>query len=517
LAQLFALPERDERETDRIVQASKQWLERHTDWLLIMDNADDLQLARSFFPVEHQGHILLTTRSQIVGNVANQVEIEEMETTEAVLFLLRRVGMVQGKAAPDTVIESVRETARQLVELLGRHPLALDQAGAYIEETGVTFAEYTKLYQNERRFLLERRGSLENDYSEHPEAVATTFQLCFQKVREGNPLATDLLRFCAFLQPDAIPEELFHADGSFAPSTMSFNEGITTLRRYSLVKRNAQEKAFSIHRLVQAVLVDGLSPGLQTQWRQRALQAVRVLFPVGRIKITEWERCDRLLPHILACVSWPQDELISSVSTAQLFHEAVIYLFMRGRYAEAESLVQLVLLVYKHHYGADHPVTASALESLSAIYSDQHNDEAAYLLTEQALAIREKHLGADHPQTAWSILSLASMCLEQGHYKKSEELLIQATSILEKHAATAYVSLAAGLCQLAHIYLLSRKDEQAEPLLQRAVSIFEEHPERQLGPTHPRALETRNTLEEFLYGEQHTKKEAPEPGDEPLI
>ena len=49
LAEKLDLPERDEQKLDRIVLAVKEWLERHTNWLLIMDNADNLQLARSFF------------------------------------------------------------------------------------------------------------------------------------------------------------------------------------------------------------------------------------------------------------------------------------------------------------------------------------------------------------------------------------------------------------------------------------------------------------------------------------
>jgi hypothetical protein len=181
-----------------------------------MDNADDLQLARSFFPEAHRGHILLTTRSQIVGNTVRKIEVVEMEPMEGLLFLLRRSGMLQDDATVDMVAVEVRESASDLVELLGGHPLALDQAGAYIEDTEVTFTDYINLYRIQRRILLNRRGAieseLEGEYSEHPEAVATTFALCFTKARERHHLATDLLCFCAFLQPDAMPYELFQHD-----------------------------------------------------------------------------------------------------------------------------------------------------------------------------------------------------------------------------------------------------------------------------------------------------------------
>jgi hypothetical protein len=38
--------------------------------------------------------------------------------------------------------------------------------------------------------------------------VATTWSLSFEKVELANPAAADLLRLCAFLAPDAIPEAI---------------------------------------------------------------------------------------------------------------------------------------------------------------------------------------------------------------------------------------------------------------------------------------------------------------------
>jgi hypothetical protein len=38
--------------------------------------------------------------------------------------------------------------------------------------------------------------------------VATTWALAFQTIEQSNPAAIELMRLCAFLAPDAIPEEL---------------------------------------------------------------------------------------------------------------------------------------------------------------------------------------------------------------------------------------------------------------------------------------------------------------------
>src|SRR5207247_7123052 len=106
----------------------------------------------------------------------------------------------------------------------GGHPLALDQAGSYIEG-GVSFTDYIDRYREERHRLLDERGSLDGEYSDHPESVVVTFELCFNKARERHPVSIDILRFCAFLHPDDIPYELFRHDDCFRLDAQAFNAG----------------------------------------------------------------------------------------------------------------------------------------------------------------------------------------------------------------------------------------------------------------------------------------------------
>ncbi len=67
LARLLNLPEKDEQDQMITVQAVKRWLEKHDDWLLIVDNADDLAMVEEFLPTGGTGHIVLTTHSQALG------------------------------------------------------------------------------------------------------------------------------------------------------------------------------------------------------------------------------------------------------------------------------------------------------------------------------------------------------------------------------------------------------------------------------------------------------------------
>ena len=106
----------------------------------------------------------------------------------------------------DAVADADQATAKAIATQLDGLPLALDQAGAYIEETSCGLSGYLELYRNHAPELLGRRGRWR---SITPSPVATTWALSFEKDRKGNPAAAELLRFCAFLHPDGIPEEVF--------------------------------------------------------------------------------------------------------------------------------------------------------------------------------------------------------------------------------------------------------------------------------------------------------------------
>jgi hypothetical protein len=143
---------------------------------------------------------------------------------------------------------------------------------------------------------------------DHPDSVATTWSLSFALIEQRSTLAADLLRLCAVLHPDAIPEALFlQAAAHLGPvlatietDPLAFNQALAVIGNYSLVRRNGREHAPSIHRLVQAVQVDAMTKQEREQWRRRAIAALNVAFPEMMHQGWEqWEQCDRLLPHVL--------------------------------------------------------------------------------------------------------------------------------------------------------------------------------------------------------------------------
>ena len=135
IASLLRLTERDERDQGVAITAVKTWLSQNTGWLLILDNADDLALLPEFLPVPPSGHLLLTTRAQAPGALATRVELETLDLDDAPLLLLRRAGLLALDAGLAQAEPADWQAAVQLAQELGCLPLALDQAGAYLEET----------------------------------------------------------------------------------------------------------------------------------------------------------------------------------------------------------------------------------------------------------------------------------------------------------------------------------------------------------------------------------------------
>jgi hypothetical protein len=196
IAQLLSLPGHDAPEQMQVVATVKRWLQEQQGWLLILDNADDLSLLPDFLPREGKGQLLFTTRTQATGKIARSLSVEKMEVSEGIRLVLRRAKLLEEDEPLETVSAATRTTAQQLVEQLDGLPLALDQAGAYIEETGCSLSEYLTLYARRRLALLKRASSMAGDY---PHTVASTWTLSFSKVERPTrqqPICCGCARFC---------------------------------------------------------------------------------------------------------------------------------------------------------------------------------------------------------------------------------------------------------------------------------------------------------------------------------
>ena len=484
LAGLLNLPERDAREQQMVVHAVKQWFETHSGWLLIFDNADDLAMVQDYLPEGTKGHTLLTTRAQAMGGLARKVELDTMGPEEGAEFLLRRAGIITEDATLERASTADRAAALDIVRAMDGLPLALDQAGAYIEETKESVSNYLSIYQQQRAALLNRRGGL---VPGHPDSVATTWSLAFEHVEGANPAAIELMRFCAFLAPDAIPEELIiegapHLGPVLQPvaaDRSKLNAALAELLKYSLIRRDATTHTLTIHRLVQAVIKDEMDEETQRQWAERAVQATRQVFPFD--EPPPWPRSQRYLPHALVCEELIKEWNLTLDEAAALLNNAGYYLRNRGQYREAEPLLQYALTIGENKVWARSSRDLLPARQPGNPLRCPGQVRRGRAALPAALAIREKVLGPEHPDTAITLNNLAILYRNQGKYEEAEPLFQRALAIKEKALGPEHPATARTLNNLALLYWNQGKYEEAEPLFQRALAIKE----KALDPEHP--------------------------------
>jgi tetratricopeptide (TPR) repeat protein len=499
LANRLDLPGKNAPDQSIVVQAVKAWLQNTRGWLLILDNADELALVSAFVPPAMGGHLLLTTRATALGRLAHRIEVETFSPEDGTLFLLRRAGLLAPDASLVDAASHDYQDAIQMTKELGGLPLALDQVGAYLEETGCSLANYQQMYRQHRRDLLKKRGGLVAD---HPEPVATTWSLSFARVQEQNPAAADLLRFCAYLAPDAIPLELLTQGatqlgevlGPVVTDVFQFDQAIEVLRAYSLLRRDPMTDTLSIHRLVQVVVQDAMMEQEQALWRQQAIQALNMVYPEGTHEARK--RCERLTTHVLIHAMDTSSDAVS-LELAAVQKKAADYLSARAQYEQAELLYQRSRHIREEMWGTEHPEVASVLNGLANLYREQSKYNLAEPLYQRALRIREQMFGPEHSEVAVLLNGLARLYREQGKYEQAEPLYQRALRISEQTLGSDHPDVTSLFNNLAELYRELGKYEQAEPLYRRALHIREQI----LGPEHPDVASPLNGLAN-LYRDQ---------------
>ncbi len=270
-----------------------------------------------------EGALLLLRRAKILPPQAVEAQMQQFATTEPVEYA----------------------AAQELVLLMGGLPLALDQVGAYIDETGCSVSDYLQRYRQQQMQLLNRRGT---SGGSHSRSVTTTFMLAIQRLKLEHPAAVNLLYLCAFLYPDAIPEELFIEGAAYLAAQsvspekdlFSLDEALAALGTYSLLQRQLTERVFSVHQLVQVVIQESLADAERRLWVERTIQVVNAVFP--HAESGSWLRCERLLPQALVAIQMSERYEVVTKEVDRLLYETAYYLQHRGGHTEAEIPYNIV-------------------------------------------------------------------------------------------------------------------------------------------------------------------------------
>jgi tetratricopeptide (TPR) repeat protein len=495
LAHVLGMPQATSEDTTMVVAAVRHWLEGNKDWLLILDNVDRtvMPVVHLFMPRQRPGHILITTQTPSVGLIGRIVTLEEMKEEEGAVFLLRRAGILERDTELSTASMEDRNSALALSRDLGGLPLALDQAGAYIDEMKVTPKQYQVRFSQAAAAVLGRRGEL--SLQDHPLSVSATFALALSEVRKKSVAAEELVQACAFLAPDAIPEEIFIKGATefgrelqaVADDAVLWDDTVKIACTYSLLTRSPENQTLDMHRLVQAVLRFETVDDQRRNFIDMTIRAINATFPVD-LDYSNWPLCEQLTSHALVCLGyWIEDAELVCNDGARLLHRLGQYLYARARYDESEHCYRAAIEAYDRVTIVDRHAAILTWQSLATLYRRQGRYAEAEPLCTKALGALEESPNSDPADIASAQHDLATLNKDQGRYAEAEPLLKSALAIRERigHRDTALT-----LHKLADLYRAEAKYAEAEAHYRRALELQE----LTYGPHHPYTASTMQDL-----------------------
>jgi hypothetical protein len=344
----------------------KRWLEdpSHAGWLLVYDNAENYKAISELLPTK-EGKILITSRH--TADWLQGIPID--------VFTIKESRSYIRKVLDTQISERDKMQAEKLAEILGRLPLALAQAIAYIKRNKISISRYLELYEQKKNYLLNSKILPFN----YRDSVFITWNVTMQAIRNESILAASLLNICACLASNDIPNfllEEFANTPKDNPNEEIFEEALGTLDCYSMLTINKQNSSSSIHRLVQEVI--------RLNWKEERTHNLLTnfnllikFFPYNGKKLADYAKKRQLLPHLEAFLphleAWQQDEhqlkkaidkdyllpLLDCISSG--YHSL-------GNAQKSRDYLERVLEIGERCYGPDHPNVVATLANLGNAY-----------------------------------------------------------------------------------------------------------------------------------------------------
>lgn len=465
-------------------------------WLVVLDNVDQSSDLGELWPSRQNpaGRTIITARprhSGIVGRGHRVVEVDVFTEAEAQTYL--RYGLT----------ERLADDVAGVVADLGRLPLALGQAAAYLLNQDVACSEYRRRFADYRgqrlADLVPERDELPDGY---PSSVAVTWLLSIEAADAGRfaGLVRPVLELASVLDSNGIPTSvlttsvarawLSHArsvDTGTAPQELDAGAVYAALRRlhlYSLA--GVGHKEVRVHTLVQRAVRDELPPGRLRHLAWTAANSLVTAWPEhGR----DPDLNQRLRANTEALEQYAGEYLWSADAYHPVLTEAGRSLGRVGQATTAAAHFDKLHATAAKRLGPDRPATLAARGD-QVIWQVEAHDRTALDNARQLVVDRSRVLGPNHPETHNARHTLG---LALGRFGDPQAALAELESLLADRTAILGPKDPVTL-KLRHNLAVMR-GEAGDPV--GAVAEFKAilaDTERILGTTHPETLATRHEL-----------------------
>ena len=391
----------------------KERLEDHNrPSLLVFDNYDNISLRRldirSYYPDEKRHAILVTSRHEDSINLGQGISVEAMAEDEAVSLLLHR-SHLEGS-------EEGKVDAEDIVSLLGYLPLAIAQAGAYINMKKIPLHEFIDHYSQRKVAVFQQTPEI----WEYGLSVFTTWEMSmenFSRDARSRNHVDSMLLFCAILHHDVINEEfLSHllANAGNLPQwtepfltgdvwdSSKFQDTIARLGRLSLLqilRYKSGHYEFSIHPLVSEWLKLRIKPLHLSQSIESVMRIVALFIESKNGRQMTFEVRREVRTYVWSCLNNLRD-LEDQVKSDHLHTDIIMdsklsfakFMFTDYRLTNGTQLLEEIVHVWQNKFGDTHPKMIVASKELARGYTDlKRFEEAEKLIQVQLSAPTEAH------------------------------------------------------------------------------------------------------------------------------
>ena len=451
-------------------------------WLLVYDNADEPGAVRRHLPESRHGHVLITSRNPAWAQEAAPVEVEVFTRAESVEHLRRRV---PGLTAED---------AGALGAALGDLPLAVEQAAAWLTETGTPVAQYLAELERQASVVLAL-----NQPGDYPVPVATTWTISFEALRERSPAAVRLLQLCSFLAPEPVSTALLRSDEMIQAlipyddalrDRMMLGRVIREVGRFALARVDAAAGSIQVHRLVQSVIRARMS----AEEQERACHEVHRVLVGARPRSGDtddpenWPRYDRIWPHL----GPSRARLCAEGLTLQLLIDRVRYLWKRGELGAALAFAEELAEVWRARSAdpeSDPDLLSLRFHTANVLWSMGRFEEARQINAD-VLRAQTAALGADHRHTLMTAGGLAAALRGLGRFTEALALDEQTYARFAENFGVDFPQTLSSANNLAVSYRLVGEFGKAADIDREVVARRREV----LGPAHPYTLSSAASL-----------------------
>jgi tetratricopeptide (TPR) repeat protein len=424
----------------------------------------------------------------------------------------------------------------RLFKLLDGLPLAIAQAGAYLQESGTGLRTYLKFYEQQWKELMESRELADVPLQDYDYSVWTTWAISYTAVREKHKATANLLLLWSFLDNGDLWHGLFAAAcrastvaarsllewiGDMASNKLEFVNAMRLLRNYSLIEDVPGVESYVTHPVVHKWAYHYQGKHFESKLARLAVVVVGWAVPHSSTRDSSAIQ-RRLLPHAQVC---SQRVLVSAGETGRrprshngdvdfdeseekegilgAIHGLGFLYADQAKLAEAETIYQQALTSKEKALGPEHTLALNTVNNLGYLYADQGKLAEAETMYQRALTGYEKALGPEHTSTLGTVDNLGLLYVDQGKLAEAETMYQRALTGKEKALGPEHTSTLGTVDNLGLLYVDQGKLAEAETMYQRALT----GKEKALGPEHTLTLKTVNNLGS-LYVNQDKLTEA---------